>query len=84
MFKMLKKILIALGIIFFLFCIMVLLIKVDVIKLPTDSGNKVFNIAAEKMQKIEGEIFGNDNVIKIRGARQNNLKDIDVDIDGTL
>ena len=26
------------------------------------------------------EIFGNDNVIKIRGARQNNLKDIDVDI----
>lgn len=34
----------------------------------------------EKMQKIEGEIFGNDNVIKIRGARQNNLKDIDVDI----
>lgn len=34
----------------------------------------------EKIQKIEGEIFGNDNVIKIRGARQNNLKDIDVDI----
>lgn len=34
----------------------------------------------EKIQKIEGEIFGNYNVIKIRGARQNNLKDIDVDI----
>ena len=26
------------------------------------------------------EIFGNDNVIKVRGARQNNLKNIDVDI----
>ena len=34
----------------------------------------------DKMQKIEGELIGNDNVIKIRGARQNNLKDIDVDI----
>ena len=31
-------------------------------------------------QKIEGEIFGNDNVIRVRGARQNNLQDLDVDI----
>ena len=26
------------------------------------------------------EIFGNENVIKVRGARQNNLRDLDVDI----
>ncbi|MBP5512976.1 excinuclease ABC subunit UvrA [Candidatus Saccharibacteria bacterium] len=31
-------------------------------------------------QKFEGEIFGNDNVIRVRGARQNNLHDLDVDI----
>jgi excinuclease UvrABC ATPase subunit len=31
----------------------------------------------KKMEKIEGEIFGNENVIRIRGARQNNLKNID-------
>ncbi len=67
MFKMLKKILIALGIIFFLFCIMVLLIRVDVIKLPTDSGNKVFNIAAEKMQKIEISNEKGDYTILING-----------------
>lgn len=30
--------------------------------------------------KIEGEIFGGENVIRVRGARQNNLKDLDVDI----
>ncbi|MBR0479830.1 excinuclease ABC subunit UvrA [Candidatus Saccharibacteria bacterium] len=33
-----------------------------------------------KISKIEGEIFGNDNVIRVRGARQNNLRDLDVDI----
>lgn len=31
-------------------------------------------------QKFEGEIFGNDNVIRVRGARQNNLHNLDVDI----
>ena len=31
-------------------------------------------------QKFGGEIFGNDNVIRVRGARQNNLHDLDVDI----
>ena len=31
-------------------------------------------------QKFEGEIFGNDNVIRVRGARQNNSHDLDVDI----
>ncbi|MBQ2695558.1 excinuclease ABC subunit UvrA [Candidatus Saccharibacteria bacterium] len=34
----------------------------------------------KKNKKNEGEIFGNDNVIRVRGARQNNLKNIDVDI----
>ena len=33
-----------------------------------------------KIAKIEGEIFGSDNIIRVRGARQNNLKDINVDI----
>ncbi len=33
-----------------------------------------------EIQKIEGEIFGTDNVIRVRGARQNNLHDLDVDI----
>ena len=31
-------------------------------------------------REFEGEIFGNDNVIRVRGARQNNLHDLDVDI----
>ena len=31
-------------------------------------------------KEFEGEIFGNDNVIRVRGARQNNLHDLDVDI----
>ena len=34
----------------------------------------------EKNQNYEGEIFGSDNVIRVRGARQNNLQDLDVDI----
>ncbi len=34
----------------------------------------------KKIEKIEGEIFGNDNVIRVRGARQNNLANLDVDI----
>ena len=34
----------------------------------------------EKIKKIEGEIFGAENMIRVRGARQNNLKNIDVDI----
>ena len=29
---------------------------------------------------MENEIFGNENVIKVRGARQNNLRNLDVDI----
>ena len=33
-----------------------------------------------KKAEVEGEIFGNDNMIRVRGARQNNLKDLDVDI----
>ena len=28
----------------------------------------------------KGEIFGNDNYIRVRGARQNNLDNLDVDI----
>ena len=37
---------------------------------------------AEESEKMvnEGEIFGADNVIRVRGARQNNLRDLDVDI----
>ena len=31
-------------------------------------------------REFEGEIFGNDNVIRVRGARQNNLHNLDVDI----
>ena len=34
----------------------------------------------EKEIQVKGEIFGDENVIRIRGARQNNLKNIDVDI----
>ena len=33
-----------------------------------------------KSEALEGEIFGNDNVIRVRGARQNNLHNLDVDI----
>ena len=33
-----------------------------------------------KNEELKGEIFGNDNVIRVRGARQNNLRDLDVDI----
>ena len=33
-----------------------------------------------KIEQIEGKIFGDENCIRVRGARQNNLKDIDVDI----
>ena len=32
------------------------------------------------LKGVKGEIFGNENVIRVRGARQNNLKDLDVDI----
>lgn len=34
----------------------------------------------KKIREIEGEIFGGENCIRVRGARQNNLKNIDVDI----
>ena len=34
----------------------------------------------KKIEKIEREIFGGENVIRVRGARQNNLKDLNVDI----
>ena len=34
----------------------------------------------KNIQEIEGKIFGSENVIRVRGARQNNLKNIDVDI----
>lgn len=33
-----------------------------------------------KSEALEGEIFNNDNVIRVRGARQNNLHNLDVDI----
>ncbi len=33
-----------------------------------------------KVTNIEGEIFGAENAIKVRGARQNNLRNLDVDI----
>ena len=33
-----------------------------------------------KNEALEGEIFSNDNAIRVRGARQNNLHDLDVDI----
>ena len=34
----------------------------------------------KKIEQIEGEIFGAENVIRVRGARQNNLNNLDVDI----
>ncbi len=34
----------------------------------------------KKERQVKGEVFGDENVIRIRGARQNNLKNIDVDI----
>lgn len=34
----------------------------------------------KRIEQIEGEIFGNEDVIRVRGARQNNLQDLDVDI----
>ena len=34
----------------------------------------------KKIKQIEGEIFGAENVIRVRGARQNNLNNLDVDI----
>ncbi len=53
MLKMVKRLLIALGIIFFLFCTMVLLIRVDVISLPTDTGTKIFEFEADELEKID-------------------------------
>ena len=38
------------------------------------------NLNADRAQEVEGEIFGNENVIRVRGARQNNLQDLNVDI----
>ena len=38
------------------------------------------NEGIEKSTKTEGEVFGNDNFIRVRGARQNNLHDLNVDI----
>lgn len=32
------------------------------------------------VENVQGEIFGNENVIRVRGARQNNLHNLDVDI----
>ena len=34
----------------------------------------------KKIQEMEGKIFGEDNFIRVRGARQNNLRDLNVDI----
>ena len=34
----------------------------------------------KKMNENKGEIFGSENVIRVRGARQNNLANLDVDI----
>lgn len=39
-----------------------------------------FKIAKVKSLIMSEEIFGNDNCIRVRGARQNNLRDLDVDI----
>ena len=36
--------------------------------------------SSKKERQVKGEIFGDENVIRIRGARQNNLKNINVDI----
>ena len=38
------------------------------------------NAEDKKIEQIEGEIFGAENVIRVRGARQNNLHDLNVDI----
>ncbi|MBO7131842.1 excinuclease ABC subunit UvrA [Candidatus Saccharibacteria bacterium] len=34
----------------------------------------------EKNEEVSGEIFGSENVIRVRGARQNNLQSLNVDI----
>ena len=34
----------------------------------------------EMLDRVEGEIFGGGNEIRVRGARQNNLANLDVDI----
>ena len=40
----------------------------------------VMDKEAKKDEILEGEVFGSDNFIRVRGARQNNLHDLDVDI----
>lgn len=67
MLKMVKRILIALGVIFFLFCTMVLLIRVGVVKLDSDSGKKVFNIDAEKLSTIDISNDSGDYTLIIDG-----------------
>ncbi len=44
------------------------------------SEGRNFMSAEDNIQEQKGEIFGGDNVIRVRGARQNNLRDLDVDI----
>ncbi len=85
MFKMVKKLLIALGIIFFLFCTMVLLIRVDVISLPTDTGIKLFNIDADKLEQIDISNKSDDYTLIINGIEdvilkgyEDKLHDIDI------
>ena len=68
MLKMIKKMLIALGIIFFLFCTMVLLIRVDVISLPTDTGTKLIDIEAENFEQIDVSNASGDYTLIINGT----------------
>lgn len=44
-----------------------------------DEDKKIAEIE-QKLAGNEPEVFGSENVIRVRGARQNNLKDLDVDI----
>jgi len=69
MLKMIKRLLIALGVIFFLFCTMVLLIRVGVVKLDSDSGKKVFNIDAEKLSSIDVSNESGDYTLVIDGEK---------------
>ena len=39
-------------------------------------GRDFMDAEDKKKEKITGEIFGGDNVIRVRGARQNNLQNL--------
>ncbi len=70
MLKMVKKLLIALGVIFFLFCVFVLLIRVGVLELnTTDKGSKVFSIDADKLKSIDISNSSGDYTLNIDGQK---------------